>query len=149
MRTHRVSSVGMVTAGLCVLLVIACTSSTPSRSLTSATPDASRSMLRHNATLTRAELASVVQPISTLEAVRRLRPEFLYPSERAPGRETADVRLYVNDVYEGEVWQLNLLQLSLIREITFLHPSEATTRFGARCRCPGGVINVQTLIRGK
>jgi hypothetical protein len=148
MCTHRVPSIGTFTSGLCVLLVVACTSSTPSRSPTFAAPDASRSLLRQNATLTQADLTSVL-PISTLEAVRRLRPEFLSRSPRAVGRETSDVSLYVNDVYEGEVWQLNLLTLSQIREITFLHPTEATARFGARCRCSGGVLSVQMLIRGK
>jgi len=150
MHTHRLSSVGTLTAGLSVLLVVACTSATPSRSLT-LEPDPSlevnRPMVGRRAILTRADLASVRGPISTLEAVRRLRPEFLYPSERAVGRTTSDMSLYVNEVYAGEVWQLNLLPLYLIQEITFLHPSEATVRFGTRCRCTGGAISVRTLIR--
>jgi hypothetical protein len=152
MRTLRLSSLGTFTAGLGVLLVVACTSATPSGSLTLAPDpslDVNRPMVRRSAILTRADLASVRNPISTLEAVRLLRPEFLYPSERAVGRETTDIRLYVNDVYEGEVWQLNLLPLPVIREITFLHPTQATARFGARCRCPGGVVSVRTLIRGE
>ena len=149
MRTHRLSSLGPFTAGLSILLV-ACASSTPSRSLT-LEPDppleVNRPMVGRRAILTRADLASVRGPISTLEAVRRLRPEFLSPSDRAVGRTTSDMSLYVNDVYEGDVWQLNSLPLYLILEITFLHPSEATARFGTRCRCSGGAISVRTLIR--
>jgi hypothetical protein len=104
-------------------------------------------MVGRRAILTRDDLAAVRKPISTIEAVRLLRPEFLYPSERAVGRTTSDMSLYVNDLYEGEVWQLNAVPLSLIREIAFLHPTEATARFGTRCRCPGGAISVRTLIR--
>ena len=149
MRTHRLFSFGTFTTGLSILLV-ACASSTASRSLT-LEPDASlevnRPTVGRRAILTREDLESVRGPISTLEAVRRLRPEFLSPSERAVGRTTSDMSLYVNDAYEGEVWQLNSLPLYLIREITFLHPTEATARFGTRCRCSGGAISVRTLIR--
>jgi len=146
----RLSSLGTLTAGLSVLLIVACTSSIPSRSLRLA-PDplleVNRPMVGRRAILTRADLASVRKPISTLEAVRLLRPEFLYPSERAVGRTTSEMSLYVNDVYEGELWQLNSVPLYLIREITFLHPTEATARFGIRCRCSGGALSVRTLIR--
>ena len=148
----RLSSLGTLTAGLSVLLIVACTSSIPSRSLTLA-PDplleVNRPMVGRRAILTRADLASVRKPISTLEAVRLLRPEFLYPSERAVGRTTSEMSLYVNDVYEGELWQLNLVPLYLIQEIAFLHPTEATARFGTRCRCTGGAISVRTLIQEK
>src|SRR5262245_24239562 len=147
MRTHRLSSRGMLTAGLGVLLVVGCTSLTPSGSLTlEADPslEVNRPMVGRRAILTSADLASVRGPISTLEAVRRLRPEFLYPSERAVGRTTSDMSLFVNDVYAGEVWQLNLVPLYLIQEIAFLHPTQATARFGTRCRCPGGAISVRT-----
>src|SRR5262245_9706685 len=150
-RDHR-SSLGTFTAGLSVLLVVACTASTPSRSLTlqpDPTLEVNRPMVGRRAILTRADLASVKGPISTLEAVRRLRPEFLYPSERAVGRTTSEMSLYVNDVYEGELWQLNSIPLYLIREITFLHPTQATARFGTRCRCTGGAISVRTLIQEK
>ena len=150
MRTHRLSSPGRFTAGLSILLVAACTASTSSRSLTlqpDPTLEVNRPMVGRRAILTRADLASVQGPISTLEAVRRLRPEFLYPSERAVGHTTSEMSLYVNDVYEGELWQLNSVPLYLIREITFLHPTEATARFGIRCRCSGGALSVRTLIR--
>jgi len=150
MRTHRLSSRGMLTAGLGVLLVVGCTSLTPSGSLTlEADPslEVNRPMVGRRAILTRVDLESVRGPISTLEAVRRLRPEFLQPSERAAGRTTSEMSLYVNDAYEGELWQLNSLPLYLIREITFLHPTEATARFGTRCRCSGGALSVKTLMR--
>jgi hypothetical protein len=152
MRTHRLFSLGAFTAGLSVLLVVACTASTHSRSLTlepDPTLEVNRPTVGRRAILTRVDLASVRGPVSTLEAVRRLRPEFLYPSERAVGRTTSDMSLYVNDVYEGEVWQLNAVPLYLILEITFLHPTEATARFGMRCRCSGGALSVRTLIREK
>lgn len=149
MRTHRLSVFGTFTAGFSVLLVIGCTSSL-SRSLM-LTPDPSldvnRPLVGRRAILSREDLATVREPISTLEAVRRLRPEFLHPSERAVGRTTSDMSLYVNDIYEGEVWQLNALPLYLIREITFLHPTEATAQFGTRCRCSGGALSVRTLLR--
>jgi len=146
----RRSSLGTFTAGLSVLLIVACTSSTGSTSLSSAPEpllEVNQPMVGRRAILTREDLASVRPPISTLEAVRRLRPEFLYASERAVGRTTSDMSLYVNDIYEGEVWQLNSLPLYLIREITFLHPTEATARFGTRCRCAGGALSVKTLVR--
>jgi hypothetical protein len=150
MRTHGSSSLGTVTAGLSVLIIVACTSSTSSRPITLA-PDPSlevnRPMVGRRAILTREDLASVRGPMSTIDAVRRLRPEFLQPSERAVDRTTSEMSLYVNDVYEGEVWQLDALPLYRIREIIFLHPTEAAARFGTRCRCSGGAISVRTLIR--
>jgi len=153
MRTHRLTSLGTLRAALTLLVATACSTATAYRPLPLATPgespDASQLALPQRAILSQAELASVHGPISTVEAVRRLRPEFLYPSVRASGRDVPDVKLYVNDTYEGDVWALNLLPLYLIRDITFLHPNEAAVRFGTRCRCSGGVVSVRTLIRGK
>ena len=80
-----------------------------------------------------------------MEAIRRLRPEFLVGSSRN-GTRASEPTVYVDDVYEGELWRLSSIPRSAVREVIFLHPTEAGLRFGVMCRCPGGVVNVRTRI---
>jgi len=94
-------------------------------------------------TLTTLELA-LVEGASTLDAVRRLRPEFLQGSDRQPRSGSPEIALYVNDMYEGDVALLNTIPLSQVRTISFMHPTEARSHYGATCRCASGVILVVT-----
>jgi hypothetical protein len=91
-------------------------------------------------TLTAADL-DLPNLTSTLEAVRRLRPSFLRPSPRVMGVR-AEVALYVNGLYNGDVSLLDGIPLREIRDIRYLHPAEAQFRFGLFCRCDGGALLV-------
>jgi len=93
--------------------------------------------------LTRADLAST-NASTTLEAIERLRPEFLLGHARPPALGRAQIVVYVNDRYEGDLSLLNTIPLSEIRELSLLQPNEALFRFGSACRCPGGVVVVNT-----
>jgi hypothetical protein len=81
---------------------------------------------------------------TVVEAIARLRPEFLLGHARPPALGRAQIALYVNDAYEGDISLLNTIPLSEIREVSLLQPTEALSRFGVTCRCPGGVILVNT-----
>jgi hypothetical protein len=97
-------------------------------------------------TLTRMDLAAT-NAETTIEAIERLRPEFLLGHARPPALGRAQIALYVNDTYEGDISLLNTIPLSEIREVSLLQPTEALFRFGITCRCPGGVILVNTRLR--
>jgi hypothetical protein len=94
--------------------------------------------------ITGAELQSVTA-VSTLDAVQKLRPEFLRSSARTatPG-EPPRPSLYVNWTYYGDVALLSAIPIAEVRNIAFLHPSEARLRFGAACACASGVLVVKT-----
>jgi hypothetical protein len=82
---------------------------------------------------------------TTLEAIRRTRPEFLRPSDRATIFDRATLpSVYLNATYAGDIDALNTIPLDVVREILFLHPGEAQSRFGDHCPCGGGVILVRT-----
>jgi hypothetical protein len=81
---------------------------------------------------------------SALEAIRRLRPEFLRASSRAPGHAVIQAVVYLDGAPSGDISMLNTIPLSAIREVRFLHASEALFRFGTSCACEGGVILVFT-----
>jgi hypothetical protein len=111
---------------------------------TEATPESalhSRSG-RDRLTLTPADLARPTAG-STLDVLRQLRPEFFVPSARANDMHAA-IALYINGTYDGGLTGLNSIPLDAIQEITFLHPQEATFRFGMLCRCEGGAVTVKT-----
>ena len=94
--------------------------------------------------ITAAELQSV-SARSTFDAVRQLHPEFLRASLRATSSyESAAPSVYVDRTYLGDVSVLRLIAIEEIRDISFLHPTEAHFRFGTTCPCGGGVIVVQT-----
>jgi hypothetical protein len=140
---------GVLLATLLSPIVAACGSTLTSR----ATPTPAFAELRNDGqasravsrdlTLTTLELA-LVDGTSTLDAVRRLRPEFLQGSDRQPVSGKPEIALYVNDMYEGDVSLLNTIPLSQIRTISFMHPTEARSHYGATCRCGSGVILVVT-----
>jgi hypothetical protein len=127
-----------------VVTVLACSSATQARgsagSLEAAvisSPASSRSIL------TRADLAAT-NAETVVDAIARLRPEFLLGHVRPPALGRAQIALYVNDIYEGDISLLNTIPLSEIREVNLLQPAEGLFRFGVMCRCPGGVILVST-----
>jgi hypothetical protein len=94
--------------------------------------------------ITAAELQSV-EAMSTLDAVRKLHPEFLRASARTNATtEQATPSVYVNRNYVGDVSWLSMIPIVQIRDIAFLHPTEARVRFGATCPCAAGVVFVQT-----
>jgi hypothetical protein len=94
--------------------------------------------------LTASELQEIVA-LSTLDAVQKLRPEFLRASSRSvSGIDRGEPSVYVNGVYNGDVSLLDAIPLTQIREISFLNPAEARIQLGAACPCGGGVLLVST-----
>jgi hypothetical protein len=127
-----------------VVTVIGCSSATQARgsagSLDAAlmpSPASPRSIL------TRADLAAT-HAETVVDAIARLRPEFLLGHTRPPALGQAQIALYVNDIYEGDISLLNTIPISEVREVNLLQPTEGLFRFGVMCRCPGGVILVNT-----
>ena len=93
--------------------------------------------------LTNMDLVST-HAVTTVDALMRLRPEFLRGSVRGPLIGQPEIAVYLNLSYVGDVSVLNSVPISAIREISFLHPSEAYIRFGTVCRCANGAIVVTT-----
>ena len=146
MRSSRSREWFAFATALCALplsLVAGCASSPnalPSRALT-ADIDGTRGGSNH---ITAAELQSVNAP-TTLDVVRRLRPEFLRVSARAnPAADPSELSVYVDRSYVGDVSWLASIPIVRIRDIAFLHPAEARMQFGSGCHCDGGVLVVQT-----
>ena len=94
-------------------------------------------------TLTRWDLAAT-NAATTIEAIEQLRPEFLLGRVRTPALDREQITVYLNDTFQGDISLLNTIPLREIREMTLLRPTEALFRFGVTCRCPGGVILVNT-----
>jgi len=144
-RRRRSLRFSYAAAGL-LAVAIGCASSTP-RESSMASPSA-----RHGATqtgsrsshLSGAELQDI-SALSTLDAVQKLRPEFLRVSPRSVGGiDASGPTVYVNGVYNGGVSWLDMIPPAQIREISFLNPAEARLRLGAGCACGGGVLLVST-----
>jgi len=108
---------------------------------TAATPDARAS--RGSALRISAGDLSSVPATSALDAVRRLRPEFLTPTDRRSGRPVSP-SVYQNDRYIGGVDQLELIPLAPLVEIRWLSAVEAKNVYGSYCACDNGVIAVRT-----
>lgn len=81
--------------------------------------------------LTRLEL-STVEDLNALEAVRRLRPNWLRYRGRSvltgPGRE--GLRIYLDGAFFGDGEALSRLQPQSLEELRFLDSRQATLRFG-------------------
>lgn len=99
--------------------------------------------LHSRSTLTRGDLATT-SASTTIEAIEQLRPEFLLGRERTPTLDRERITVYLNDTFQGDISLLNTIPLREIREMTLLRHTEALFRFGVTCRCPGGVILVNT-----
>lgn len=82
---------------------------------------------------------------TTLESLRRVRPDYLRVSQRARGGARAvELTLFVDGLFYGDIALLDAIAVTEIRTISFLHPSDAAMRFGSFCKCDGGVLAVTT-----
>jgi hypothetical protein len=95
-------------------------------------------------TLTRSDLAAT-NAVTMVDALMRLRPEFLRGSARGPLIGKPEIAVYLNNQYAGEPSTLNTIPLSAVKQITFLQPTEARSRFGSFCACANGAILITTL----
>src|SRR5262249_18382211 len=95
--------------------------------------------------LTAAELRNL-RPLTTLDGVRRLRPEFIRPTVVLLGNERAAVMpsVFLNGTYAGGLDVLETIPLDAVEEIRYLRPSRAYDLWGLSCRCNGGAIQVTT-----
>jgi hypothetical protein len=97
--------------------------------------------------ITPADLQSVPGG-STLDAVRRLRPEFLRPqpsvNRATNGKSLAEPAVYVNGRFMGGIDELSMIPMNVIEEIRLMRLAQATDKWGDQCHCPGGVIHVTT-----
>jgi hypothetical protein len=111
-----------------------------SRITTVRQPDTRRSDL-----LTAGELRAL-HSLTTLDGVRRLRPEFIRPTVVLNGGRPATVTpsVYLDDAYAGGLDALETIPLDVVEEISYLRRSRAFDRWGFSCRCDGGVIQVKT-----
>ena len=65
------------------------------------------------------------------EALRALRPNWL--RARGPGRlsgEVAEVTVFLNETPYGTVRDLSRIPLNAVRDVRYMSPSDATTRYG-------------------
>jgi hypothetical protein len=91
-------------------------------------------------TITRGEIESVPGN-SALDAVRRLRPQFLRARRSEVGREALVLpSVYVDGARMGDLRLLEAIQLRSVLEIQYFSPSEANMRWGVGHE--GGVIHV-------
>ena len=85
-----------------------------------------------------------VEGFTALDAVRRLRPEFLQPVATRLSKPSTLPSVYENGHYSGGIDQLRDIPLGLVIEIQRLSSVESRILFGASCPCDGGVISVKT-----
>ena len=83
-----------------------------------------------------------VQGWSAMDAVQRLRPEFLRGTQRQPGVAPVPPTVYESGRYLGSTDELRDIPLRIVKEIRWLSPVEARVLFGSTCPCDGGVIGV-------
>lgn len=110
-----------------------------------AAPDA-HSTSRKSDVVTASELESF-PAASTIESLRRLRPEFFRPVRSALDQHnTAGTNpvVYVDDAYNGGLESLETVPKEAVREVRFLRPMQAVERWGPSCPCVAGVILVVT-----
>ena len=88
------------------------------------------------------EQLALTHATTTLESLRLIRPDFLRVSPRAVLGRPVELSLFVDGSYSGDVSLLNLIPISQIRTIRFLHPTDAAGHFGSFCKCEGGVLAV-------
>lgn len=146
MRARRRGDRGVVIASLLSIAVAACATTAAPRTgldVASVTADAHRKARAVGIVLTNSDLASTNEAW-TIDAVRRLRPEFLLGSARGPQTGRPEIALYLNNAYIGDVSLLNSIPLAEIRDITFLHPVEARVQFGSACPCANGAVLIAT-----
>jgi hypothetical protein len=82
---------------------------------------------------------------STLDALRQLRPEFLFPRPSTSGLGTrAELAVYENSVHLGGVEELRRIPIDLVIDMYRLSETDARLQLGAYCECRGGVLLVRT-----
>lgn len=146
MRARRRGQRGVLAAPLCSILVAGCATTAAPRiglDVASATGGASGRPRAVGTVVTSSDLVSTNERW-TVDAVRRLRPEFLRGSARGPQTGRPEIALYLNSAYVGDVSLLNSIPLAEIREIAFLHPVEARVQFGPTCACANGALLIAT-----
>jgi hypothetical protein len=127
-----------------VVTVIGCSSATQAhRAAGSLDAAATPGLSYSRSSLTQTDLAAT-NAETIVEAIARLRPEFLLGHARPPALGRAQIALYVDDHYEGDISLLNTIPLSEVREVNLLKPTEGLFKFGLTCRCDGGAILVST-----
>ena len=97
--------------------------------------------------LTATELLRV-NPTSTADGVRRLRPEFVRATS-APGLSGIEAvwpSVYVNGKHIGGPDELERIPVDAVAEIRFVKPGQARDFWGAMCPCSAGVIHVRTRV---
>lgn len=103
----------------------------------SVTPD-------HNAGRTRDVLTAselrTADSRSTLDAIRMLRPEFLFATR---GPLDSPPQVYLDGVYQGDLSALRTVPIEVIVEVRYLRSSVASDQFGPYRR-RGPVISVRT-----
>jgi hypothetical protein len=97
--------------------------------------------------LTAGELARA-EVRTTVDAVRRLRPEFLRATQvvGVDGPMEVYPSVYLNGQYAGRPETLGLIALDAIEEIRYVRAAQARDWWGASCPCAGGVIYVRTKV---
>jgi len=148
-------SVGMKTKAACatavILVCVGCAGAAngPSLEPTPQPPLTAAKMRQTGAArsdlLTAAELREL-RPLTTLDGVRRLRPEFIRGIVVLNGNQLATISpsVFLNGNYAGGLDVLETIPLDAVEEIQFLRPSRAYDRWGFSCRCSGGAIQVTT-----
>jgi hypothetical protein len=131
---------GVFAAQVCALAVIGCASATGVPPLSTSDEQRVRGW---STVLTATDLASA-HATTIVEALTRLRPEFLRGSARGPLIGQPEIAVYLNNSLAGEISTLNTIPIGAIREIVFLHPVEAHSRFGPVCPCANGAILIRT-----
>ena len=84
---------------------------------------------------------------TVLDAVRRLRPEFLRTAPpRTMHSEPAPPSVFLNGRHVGGLEFLGTLGLTPVVEIRHLSAMDAKNEFGSYCKCDGGVIHIRTRV---
>ena len=79
--------------------------------------------------ITRAEIEAVTNARSAYDVIRQLRYTWLQTRVRSPSGGDP-VRVYVDGINQSGVEELRRIEPSLVAEMVFLDPGDATTRFG-------------------
>jgi hypothetical protein len=124
-----------VFAGLLLCVIAGCTTAAAIPS----SPADKRNMI------TTEEIAEVRAPGPyAWDLISRLRPHFL--KSQSPtyldNRDPVYARVYVDDVYHGELESLKMMEIGPIKSIQFIPPYDTTARFGETFQ--GGAIMIRT-----
>ena len=148
-RRHRQAGV-LVVASLFVIVIDGCASAHVRQEPAGFAFDAAGASsatgikLRVGGTRLTSEQLAATNAWWTADAVSRLRPDFLLGSARVPRTGRPEIALYLDGALGGDASMLNSIPLRAVREVVFLHPTEARLQFGPGCPCASGAILVTT-----